>query len=170
MDTNNIRILTENFIKQLNDFYNGDSWVTYNLTQKVFSLPDDLAFKKVAGHTHSIAQQVAHMNAWRNFGVQKLKGNNDFNIANNTPADWPEPVDWSALKNEFETCHRELITAIKNFPVDKWGSQVPLRDYSFMYLINGIVEHDYYHHGQIGALLAAIDSRKNTRTVKVKTI
>jgi uncharacterized damage-inducible protein DinB len=157
MENNNeLKALIKRVLKQLNDFYNGDSWVTDKLGINVFSHTPAVAFKKVSGHSHSVAQQVAHINAWRNFGVQKLTGNDNFNIEDNSPGDWPEPVDWNVIKKEFETCHQNLIAAITKFPDEKWHSTVPGRSYSFLYLINGIVEHDYYHFGQINVLLAAI--------------
>ena len=156
MDNNNLRILTENIIKQLDDFNNGNSWVTDKLGKNVFSISPSITFKKVASHTHSVAEQLAHIVAWRNFAVQKLTGNNNFNIEDNSAADWPEPPEWNTLGKEYETCHQNLLEAIKNFPVEQLSSKVPGRSYSFMYLINGIVEHDYYHFGQINSLLAAI--------------
>jgi uncharacterized damage-inducible protein DinB len=157
MENNNeLKTLVERVLKQLDDFYNGDSWVTDKLGINVFSHTPVVAFKKVSGHSHSVAQQVAHINAWRNFAVQKLTGNDKFDIEDNSPKDWPEPVEWNAVKKEFETCHENLLTAIKNFPDEKWHATVPLRSYSFIYLLNGVVEHDYYHFGQINVLLAAI--------------
>ena len=151
-----IKALTERILKQLNDFYDGNSWVTDNMKKKIFSLEPSIAFKKAANHSHSVAQQIAHIIAWRNFVVQKLTGNGNFDIEDNSLNDWPEPSDWNALIKEFKTHHENLIAAIKNFPVEQWNSKVPGRNYSFIYLINGIVEHDYYHYGQIGAVLAAI--------------
>src|SRR5450755_2780001 len=114
MENNNeIKALTERVIQQLSDFYNGDSWVTDNLKKKVFSLSSSIAMKKANGHSHSIAQQVAHINAWRNFAVQKLTGNDKFDIEDNSPEDWPEPAEWNTLQTEFETCHQYLLAAIK---------------------------------------------------------
>ena len=155
-DNNELKALIEKVLQQLNDFYNGDSWVTDKLGIQVFSHTSTVAFKKVPGHSHSVAQQVAHINAWRNFAVQKLTGNDNFDIEDNSPEDWPAPAEWNTLRKEFETCHQNLLKAIKNFPVAEWHSKVPLRSYSYLYLINGIVEHDYYHFGQINVLLAAI--------------
>ena len=88
--------------------------------------------------------------------MQKLTGNDHFDIEDNTVADWPKPSEWNALSREYESCHQNLLEAIKNFPVEQLTSKVPGRSYSYMYLINGIVEHDYYHFGQINSLLAAI--------------
>ena len=97
-----LKALTERVIKQLNDFYNGNSWVTDNLEKKVFSLTPAAVSKKMQGHNHSVAELVAHIIAWRNFVVQKLNGNNDYDIEDNSTADWPEPVDWNAARKEFE--------------------------------------------------------------------
>ncbi len=162
MENNNeLNPFKERVIKQLNDFYNGNSWVTDNLKKKIFSLPEDIAMQKAPGNTHCIAELVSHINAWRNFVVQKLTGNDDYDIEDNSAADWPiVPANWKKLQKEFETCHTNLVNAIKSLPVEKLQASVPGRIYSFLYLINGIVEHDYYHYGQIGSVLAAIKKMK----------
>ncbi len=152
---NELKALIERVVKQLSDFYDGKSWVTDNFKKKILSLSDDIAMNKVQGNTHSIAALVCHINAWRNFGLQKLTGNDGYDIEDNSAADWPSPTDWSVVCKEFETCHGDLINAIKSFPVEKLNDTVPGRSYSFIYMLNGIVEHDYYHYGQIGAVLAA---------------
>ena len=157
MESNNgLKAIIDRVSKQLSDFYNGDLWVTDNLQKKIFSLAPGVALKKVMGHSHSIAEQIGHITAWRNFGVQKLTGNNKFDIEDNSAEDWPEPVNWDTTRKEFETIHQNLLTALKNFPIEQLHTMVPGRNYSFTFLINGIVEHDYYHYGQIGSVLAAI--------------
>lgn len=153
-----IKAVVENILQQLDGLYNGKSWVTDEIGRNVFSYPESVAFKRIAGHSHSAAEQVVHIIAWRNFAVQKLTGNDDFDIKDNSPQDWPEPQVWPAIQKDFEVCHQNILTAIQNFPIEKWHSIVPLRSYSFLDLINGILEHDYYHFGQINVLLAAIRS------------
>ena len=160
MENNDLKALKEKLLKQLDDFNNGRSWVTDKLGKNVFSNSPSVAFKKVANYTHSVAEQLAHIIAWRNFVVQKLTGNDHFDIEDNTLSDWPEPPEWNALSREYESCHQDLLAAIKNFPIEQLNSKVPGRNYSFIYLINGIVEHDYYHFGQINSLLAAIKRMK----------
>ncbi len=112
------------------------------------------------GNTHSIAALISHINAWRNFVVQKLIGNSDYDIEDNSTADWPVPVNWLAIQKEFEICHIDLVKAIQSLPVEKLQATVPGRTYTFLFLINGIVEHDYYHYGQVGSVLAAIKMLK----------
>ncbi len=156
MDNNYFSAIKDSVLKQLDDFNNGNSWVTDKLGKNVFSNSPSVAFKRVDNYSHSVAEQLAHIIAWRNFAVQKLKGDDDFDIEDNSLADWPKPSEWNALSRQYESCHQELIAAIKNFPAEQLDSKVPGRRYSYLYLINGIVEHDYYHFGQINSLLAAI--------------
>lgn len=141
---------------QLTEFYNGDNWVTDNFKEKVLSLKEEDTLIKLPGFSHTITELVGHIIAWRNFAVQKLTGNDDYDIEDNSEEDWSSRHDWKTLCKEFEICHQKLSTAIDNFPVDKWNEKVPGRSYSFIYLICGIINHDYYHYGQIGAMLAAI--------------
>lgn len=155
-DNNEIIALVDGIKKQLTNFYSGDSWVTDNFSKKVLSIKSADALKKVQGHSHSVAQSVSHITAWRNFAVQKLSGNDDYDILNNSTEDWPQADDWDSVQSEFKTCDENLMNAIENFPVESWSSEVPGRTYSFIYLLTGIIEHDYYHYGQIGSLLAAV--------------
>lgn len=153
-------IVVENIINQFNDFYNGSNWVSRNFKERILSLSEDIARKKIVNHSHSVEQLTAHIIAWRNFGFPKLAGNDDYDIEDNSLADWPVTSNWSSVQQEFDTMHYNFINAVKNFPLRKWDEQVPLRRYSFTYLLNGIVQHDYYHYGQIASLLAAIEREK----------
>ncbi|MEP6583755.1 MAG: DinB family protein [Ginsengibacter sp.] len=156
MESNNeISALIKRVTKQLNDFYDGNNWVTDNLEKKIFSLTSVIALKNAEGHSHSIAGLLTHLTSWRNFVVQKLTGNSEYDVVDNS-SDWPSPADWDAARSEFIECHKKLLIAIDNFPIGQWHATVPLRSYSFLYLINGIVEHDYYHFGQMGSVLAGI--------------
>ncbi|MEO8764567.1 MAG: DinB family protein [Ginsengibacter sp.] len=156
MEQNEIKAVVERAKLQLAEIYDGDPWVTENLNVRVFSLKGSQALKKVKGHNHSVAQLLGHITAWRNFVLQKLTGNNDYDIKDESPVNWPEPNDWDVICSEFKKCHVKLLSAVENFPSDRWDSLVPGRNYSFLYLIAGIVQHDYYHYGQIGSVLAAL--------------
>lgn len=155
-NSNDNKSVADRVKKQLAGFYEGDAWVTDNFSIRVLPLAPGKALQKVPGHNHSVAQLVGHITAWRNFVVQKLTGNDHYDIEDNSPEDWPRAEDWEAVSEAFKLCHENLIKEIDNFPPERWNSKVPGREYSFIYLVCGIVEHDYYHYGQIGGLLAAI--------------
>ncbi|MDQ2862639.1 MAG: DinB family protein [Bacteroidota bacterium] len=141
-------IIIENVIRQFNDFYNGSNWVSRNFKERILSLDEDIARRRLVNHSHSIEQLTAHIIAWRNFGFQKLTGNDDYDIEDHSLTDWPVTSNWIDVQQEFETLHYDLIDAVKSFSSQKWNDDVPLRSYSFTYLVNGIVQHDYYHYGK----------------------
>ncbi len=156
MEHNETMAVVQRVKTQLSEFYNGNSWVTDNFLSRLLFIEPDHALQKIENHNHSIEQLVGHMTAWRNFVVQKLTGNKDYDINDDSPVNWPSPGDWKAVLKEFELCQQQLLTAIDHFPIADWNSTVPGRSYTFLYLICGIIQHDYYHYGQIGGLLAAL--------------
>jgi len=151
-----IKSVIERVKAQLDEFYKGNNWVTDNFNTKVLSLKEDEALMKMHGFSHSIAGLVWHIIAWRNFVVQKLTGNEGYDIDDKSTENWNEQQDWEMVCKQFKVCHQNILDAIDNFPIDRWNEKVAGRNYSFIYLICGIIQHDYYHYGQIGSLLAAI--------------
>lgn len=157
--------LKEQFIQQLTEFYSGDPWVTENFENKVATLNADKALKRVPAFNHNIAEIVAHMAAWRNFVAKKLQGDITFNITDNTESDWPNADSWEEILNNFRQSQAVLIRSLNDFSDNKWKNPVPTRSYDFIYLVKGIVQHDYYHYGQIGCLIAA---QQNTSPIYIK--
>ncbi|WP_316813395.1 DinB family protein [Pedobacter heparinus] len=155
----------EQIIYQMNEFYSGDPWVTENFEHKVATMDADTALKRIPDFNHTIAEIVEHMAAWRYFAVRKLKGDTEFDIIDNTNSDWPEVDSWEFTLNNFHQSQCSLIEALNNFQDEKWTTIVPQREYNFRYLLNGVLQHDYYHYGQIGCLIAA--QEKNTLNVPV---
>ena len=145
----------QNMIYQLNQFYSGDQWVTENYERKVAILDARAAMNKIPAFNHTISEIVNHMAAWRYFVVKKLNGDAEFDIIDNTAADWPEVDSWELTLINFSQSQQDLISALNRFSDDKWKDTVPGRSYDFTELTNGILQHDYYHYGQIGCLIAA---------------
>ncbi len=150
------KAIVERVKTQLTEFYNGSCWVTDNFSKKVLSIDQREAVMEIPGFNHSVAGLVGHITAWRNFALQKLTGNNNYDIKDESAVNWPDNKDWNAVIREFETCNHALISAIDRFSIERWNTTVPGRNYSFLYLVTGIIQHDYYHYGQIGSVLAAI--------------
>jgi uncharacterized damage-inducible protein DinB len=152
--------IVNDVIKQLNTFYNGDPWVTENFSSRILSLNPEEALAKTEGHNHTISQLVGHIAAWTNFAVQKLTGNDEYDIEDNSIVDWPAGDDWKNIRDEFEIAHKKLLVAIRDWPAEKWNAKVPGRNYTFIYLINGLLQHAWYHYGQIGSVLAAVNKKR----------
>lgn len=99
--------------------------------------------------SHSIIELVCHMTAWRKFVIDQLRGiPREINEAEN----FPPPTTWEDALTSLRESQTDLLRAIDSFPEDRLNEKVPLREYRFHFMINGIVQHDVYHIGQIALL------------------
>lgn len=109
--------------------------------------------------THEVLPQkvcdlVAHMLVWRNYTLDKLKGGTS-KVALHSPEDWPTERTYSKDEclNVFEESNKALIEALTDFDSSKLFDIVPEQKFHFRFLIEGIVQHDVYHLGQIALYL-----------------
>lgn len=77
------------FCQQFRHTYEGEPWYGDSLRHKLESVSASEAFALPAPGVHSVAQLVAHMLAWRQLLVERLKGNGDFRIESDSVLDWP---------------------------------------------------------------------------------
>ncbi|MDH4088831.1 MAG: DinB family protein [Cyclobacteriaceae bacterium] len=102
--------------------------------------------------SHSIAELVAHMTAWRIFVIKKLGGDVHYKVAEEM--NFPVPADWSVAVEELNRSQLKLLEAILAFDDSRLHEVVPhiSYNYSFYTLLHGIIHHDLYHAGQIALI------------------
>lgn len=154
---NNIDRLTDT----LNKVFNGAPWYGISVAKKLRHIDWEVVNIMPNGYSKSIATVVKHMVNWRVFALNKLRGDIDFDIEIDSAQDWPRititsEVEWQELKSELWKTQEGLITALANSDRGFLKKLVPGRAYDFEYLIEGIVQHDIYHLGQIGTIYAMV--------------
>ncbi len=147
------RILIDNIIRQLNELETGSQWFDQSFKDKLGSLSDDDAFAKPIPEVHSVAEHVSHMLEWRKECILRFKGLKRELM--NSPEDWRgntelRKVGWNNLKNALYDSRVELVDLFNNQDDQYLEIRFLDTDYNFHYLIEGIIQHDLYHLGQIG--------------------
>lgn len=145
------------FIDQFKRFYAGNNWVGVGAEARLNSIDFQTAVQIPKAGTHTIFQILKHMLAWRKLLLQRLSGDNDFDIELDSPMDWSAPTnlksgDWEALRQAFHQSQEDLIVALEKEDDRLLDQTVPTRHYDYRYLINGVIQHDFYHLGQINLL------------------
>ena len=147
----------ESYIDRLDDAFHGNPWFGDSVLKTLESaIESDLNFSLPNGN--SIGQILQHIINWRRLTIQKVKGNAGFNIELNSKDDWDRSKEYSRegylkLIEELKSSHNELIFLLRKKTEKDWlEKHVPGREYSYSFLINGIVQHDIYHAGQIAIL------------------
>ena len=81
--------------------------------------------------------------------------------------DWP-PVNgaateaWAHATDELRRTHEDLLAAVKAFPKERLGERLSNREFTYGFLIEGVIQHTAYHAGQIALL------RKMSRAQRVE--
>jgi uncharacterized damage-inducible protein DinB len=146
---------------QLRRAFEGEAWHG----PSVLALLDGVTAQQAAAHpiqgAHSIWELTLHIAAWERACKRRLEGD---------PAqltdqeDWPisdtSEAAWEQTKQQLIDNHRELMDAIAR--VDESRLNEPIINdanvpYSSVYVtLQGVVQHDLYHAGQIAMVKKAL--------------
>lgn len=152
MDTEAARIK-----KLLERNWTGPMWHGGTLMEILKGISWHTAFAKPENASHNIYEYVEHMNTWRRFTIEQLKGNSSFTIEINSAEDWPSDYEatesnWQMALQDLESNQNALISGVENITDDKLDELVPGRKFKWYALLHGIIHHDIYHSAQISLL------------------
>ncbi len=146
----------EGLIKRLEIVYQGAPWYGNNILSSLQKLEADQVNTRVATGKKSIAEILRHIVAWRQFLLEHLKGNDTYRIELNSEIDWPPVANlsWPELLEELDNSQQEIIAKLKT-KEDLWLKEivkVGQHEFNFRFLVEGVIQHDIYHLGQINLL------------------
>ena len=133
----------------------GPAWVGPCVLELLREVPVDLAPARPLERAHSIWEIVLHIAAWQRAAARRLQGE----IAELSPTeDWPPVTDvseaaWKQAIKDLRQSYDALKKSIAKLGDDKLlATKVPNRDHDFYFLLHGIIQHNFYHAGQIAVL------------------
>lgn len=144
-------------LDNLKTCFNGDPWHGNSLCRQLENLEPETALFRMSPGNHNIVEIIRHITLWREFALQKLKGNIGFNLKFDTQEEWPV-VNYCTREDLIQVIltlnenQKWLIHEIEKFDESSYKEIVPGRNYNFIYLLSGIIYHDTYHSGQIGLI------------------
>jgi uncharacterized damage-inducible protein DinB len=148
-----MRTPTAQLCQQFMQNFEGQTWYGECLLESLERISTEEALHSIAGR--SIMRLTRHLLAWRVFALEKLKNNETFDIALNSEADWPSDESapsWEEVLSELKGNQAQMLASIEKMSAEKLLEKVPGRPYRYAFLLQGILEHDAYHQGQINLL------------------
>ncbi len=155
-------------IDQMEQVHQGKGWIGVNFKNKVQGLSDNDFFAQVKG-MHSIAEIISHLTTWRFETILKIK-TGEGSITDDDPSNWKSHEDLRKVgKDEILRKHTESLSALlgllkqKNddFLKEIYYDTDFKSNYPYDFLIQGMLQHDIYHLGQIGLLIKCLKSNSN---------
>jgi uncharacterized damage-inducible protein DinB len=146
--------------QQLENTFLGKPWygtpVSVLITQENWVA----AFNMPPGVLHSVAHLVLHMTAWTEEVTSRLQGNA---AAEPARGDWPDPgaaseQKWHALVIDLDEANSNLVKALQAFSDNKWNDLIDDQrgvfepKPTYLEMVQGLIEHQIYHAGQIALL------------------
>lgn len=146
----------DSIAEQLKETFEGDPWFGRNL-KAILSDADPMTLFETPNGQHSLYQLLLHTVNWRQFVISRLI-HDDEAVKQFEENDWDEKRtanehEWQlALEKLFQT-QFVILEALEKADDDLLDKNVKDREYNYRKLLNGIVQHDIYHLGQMAYLI-----------------
>ena len=149
----------EMLVHTIKESFNGrNPWFGDSLINKLNKIDYRIVNITLTDSNNSIAMIIQHLINWRVFAIEKMNKNQAFDIKINSTNDWTKinidsETEWTELLSKLISTQNKIIALLEELMVNNHlNDKVSGKDYSFEHLINGIIQHDIYHLGQIGLL------------------
>ncbi|GAB2696754.1 hypothetical protein GCM10027037_20890 [Mucilaginibacter koreensis] len=145
--------------KQFTEIFSGQPWYGNHIYSILEPVDFETAYDRPVNAGHSIIEILLHMLSWTEEVTARMGGKMASEPAG---GDWPEAGDpdeqkWPQLVNNLKLANVNLEKVIQDFPAERWSEPVndqrgtePVSTYQG--LIEGFLQHQIYHAGQIALL------------------
>ena len=137
--------------KLFSDLYNGSPWIDVTLLATLKNISAEKARAKISPERNSIWQILNHIISWRNTVLKRVQGEVITSPADNyfkPVADTSEKA-WQQALNDLEETELRWIDFLNKFDESQFERMYSNNKLTFYEHIQGILQHDAYHLGQI---------------------
>lgn len=139
--------------KALETTLNGEPWYGRPIVSLLQEIDPSSIYTKPAKNAHSLADLLYHMITWAEFTLKRLQGDQQFDNEWFDRIDWRniDPVihNWADGVKLFRQLNEQIIANLQTRDDEFLKEIVDFREYNFRFLLNGYIQHNIYHIGQI---------------------
>jgi uncharacterized damage-inducible protein DinB len=143
----------QSIISNLQSVLNGEPWYGRSVYALLEEIDPENVYKKPNESSHSQISLLYHMITWSEFTLKSLEKAGPDVIAAIEKMDWREinspDHSWENGLAEFKLVHEKVIELL-NQKDDAFLSEiVNQRKFNYRFMLNGLIQHNIYHLGQI---------------------
>lgn len=143
-------------IKNFETTLSGQPWFGRAIYELLGEIETVKASVKPNGSEHSALELIWHMNTWAEFTLANLEGRTAEELKEIEGKDWRELTkpehSWKKGLSQFKSIHKKIIANLSKRDDDFLSDIVPNRRYNFRFMLNGLIQHNIYHAGQVAYL------------------
>lgn len=143
-------------IHRIENTLSGQPWYGKSIFTILDEVNADKAKAQLGGSSHSLLDILYHMNTWADFTLKRIQKDSSYDLKQAEALDW-RTIDaklhsWKKGLAEFKKIHKQILAELAKKDDDFLLEMVDYRKYNFRFLINGLIEHNIYHAGQIALM------------------
>ena len=146
----------QSIIRNLENTLDGDPWYGRPVYALLREVDSSIAYKKPTPGSHSLIDLLYHMLTWAEFTLKRIEKDDINDLVAFEQLDWreidPKLHDWDEGLAAFIAAHQEIIALLHTKKDIFLDEIVDYRQYDFRYLLNGLIQHNIYHLGQVAYL------------------
>ena len=148
---------TQYIIKSFESTLSEQPWYGRAVYEILGEIDESKVQTKPNGTEHSMIDLLWHMNTWAEFTLGGLENRTVEQMKTIEANDWrtidPKTHTWQKGVEQLKASHNKIMELLKQKEDDGFLSDiVPLRKYNFRFLLNGLIQHNIYHLGQVAYL------------------
>jgi len=144
---------TQSIIKSFESTLTGQPWfgrAVYEILQEV---DESKANIKPMGSDHSMIELLWHMNTWAEFVLGSLENKTADEMKAIEANDWreidPKVHTWKKGMEQLKSTHGKIVEILSKKKDSFLSEIVPTRKFNFRFMLNGLIQHNIYHLGQV---------------------
>jgi hypothetical protein len=143
-------------IKSFETTLSGQPWFGRAVYEILEEVDESKVNVKPNGTEHSLLELIWHMNTWAEFTLAHLEQRTADELKAIEENDWREinsaTHTWKKGMEQLKTIHEKIAIILAQKKDDFLKEMVPNRQFNFRFMLNGLVQHNIYHLGQIAFL------------------
>lgn len=143
----------QSIINNLERVNTGQPWYGKPVYELLDEIDPSIVYDKPDADSHSLIDLLYHMITWADFSLHRIKGDQEKDMAAFETLDWrqidPKVHKWKNGVSEFKTINTSIVELLKQKDDEFLKEIVDYRKYNFRFLLNGLIQHNIYHIGQI---------------------
>lgn len=146
----------QSIIRNLQNTLSGEPWFGRAIYPILEEADKSEVYSKPNNTGHSLIELLYHMITWAEFCLKQLENTSPQEVKEVESRDWqeidPKNHSWKNEMSEFRKNHEQIISILETKEDSILKEIVPGREFNFRFMLNGLIQHNIYHLGQIAYL------------------
>jgi uncharacterized damage-inducible protein DinB len=134
----------------------GEPWFGRSVFVILDEIDPSIVHQKPNETSHSLIELLYHMLTWAEFTLKRIEKDDNMDLAAFEKMDWreinPATDSWQKGLAELKNIHHQIVALLGTKDDEFLNEIVDYRKYNFRFLMNGLIQHNIYHLGQVAYL------------------